>query len=128
VAGEVTLGGKTTASGSVEVAVGDSSWIALRVRGGYHGRTGDVAAHTSAVMVTVGGRPHFREQDAADVLDQIQGAIAYVDTLATRADVRRHQRLRTVLEGAYTRLHRRLHAAGAYHRHPLHDPAKPHEH
>ena len=47
---------------------------------------------------------------------------------ATRADVRRHQRLRTVLEGAYTRLHQRLHAAGAYHRHPLHDPAEPHEH
>ncbi len=88
----------------------------------------DVAAHTSAVLVTVGGRPHLRVQDAADVLDQIQGAIAYVDTLATRADVRRHQRLRSVLEGAYTRLHQRLHAAGSYHRHPLHDPAEPHEH
>jgi hypothetical protein len=128
VADEVVLGGKTSASGSAEVTIGESSWIALRVRGGYHGRSDDVAAHTSAVMLTVGGRPHFREQDAADVLDQIQGAIAYVDTLATRADVRHHQRLRTVLEGAYTRLHQRLHAAGAYHRHPLHDPATPHEH
>jgi hypothetical protein len=128
VADEVVLGGQTSASGSTEVRVADSSWIALRVRGSYHGRSSDVAAHTSAVLVTVGGRPHFREQDAADVLDQIQGAIAYVDTLATRADVRRHQRLRTVLEGAYGLLHQRLHAAGAYHRHPLHDPAEPHEH
>jgi hypothetical protein len=118
----------TSAEGHAEVAVSDSTWIALRVRGGYHGRSGDVVAHTSAVLVPVAGRPHFRAHDAADVLDQIQGAIAYVDTLATRADVRRHQRLRTYLEGAYTRLHQRLHAEGTYHHHPLHDPGMPHEH
>ena len=125
---ELAVGGKTSASGSAEVTVGDSSWIALRVRGGYHGRTGDVAAHTSAVMLTVGGRPHFREQDAADVLDQIQGAIAYVDTLAPRSEARRHRELRATLEAAYNRLHARMHRAGVYHRHPLHDAARPHEH
>jgi hypothetical protein len=62
------------------------------------------------------------------VLDQIQGAIAYVDTLATRPDARRFRALRATLETAYNRLHQRMHAAGVYHRHPLHDPAQPHEH
>ena len=56
------------------------------------------------------------------MLDQIQGAIAYVDTLAPRPEVRRYQELRATLEAAYNRLHQRMHQAGVYHAHPLHDP------
>jgi hypothetical protein len=128
VAAEVRCGGATESRGSASVEVGSSGWIALRVRGSYHGRPDDVAAHTSAVQVVVDGSPLFSEPDAAAVLDQIQGAIAYVDTLAPRPEVRRYRELRATLEGAYNRLHQRMHQAGVYHMHPLHDPAEPHEH
>lgn len=128
VAEEATVGGELAARGVSAVTVKQSSWIALRVRGGYHGRPEDVAAHTSAVQVLVEGSELFSETDSATVLDQIQGAIAFVDTLAPRTEARRFRELRATLESAYNRLHRRMHAAGVYHSHPLHDPGQPHEH
>jgi hypothetical protein len=128
VAEDVTLAGSLKADGQATLRVGESTWIAARVRGSYHEPTEPIAAHTSAVQVIVGDQPLFRAVDAADVLDQIQGALAYVDTIAPRRDVRQLRRIRATLEGAYGQLHARLHAAGSYHRHPLHDPAQPHEH
>jgi hypothetical protein len=125
---QVDCGGALARAGSASVPVSTSSWIAMRVRGSYHRRPDDIAAHTSAVQILVGGEPPFSEADAATVLDQIQGAIAYVDTLAPRAEARRHRELRATLEAAYNRLHARMHRAGVYHRHPLHDAARPHEH
>jgi hypothetical protein len=80
------------------------------------------------VQVLVDGSEIFSETDSMAVLDQIQGAIAYVDTIAPRPEARRLQELRATLETAYNRLHQRMHAAGIYHLHPLHDPAHPHEH
>jgi hypothetical protein len=80
------------------------------------------------VQVIVENSELFSETDSMAVLDQIQGALAYVDTIAPRAEARRFRALRTTLETAYNRLHQRMHAAGVYHRHPLHDPAEPHEH
>jgi hypothetical protein len=98
------------------------------VRGSYHGRADDIAAHTSAVQILVAGSRLFSEVDAGAVLDQIEGAIAFVDTLASRPAERRFRELRATLEMAHNRLHQRLHQAGIYHRHPLHDPGQPHEH
>jgi hypothetical protein len=114
--------------GSAAVRVSESTWIAVRARGSYHSRGDDIAAHTSAVQVLVDGSELFSEPDATAVLEQIQGAIAYVDTIAPRPEARRFNQLRATLETAYNRLHQRMHAAGIYHRHPLHDPAQPHEH
>jgi len=55
------------------------------------------------------------------VLDQIQGAIAYVDTLAPRPEASRYKQLRATLETAYNQLHQRMHHAGAFHQHtPVH--------
>jgi hypothetical protein len=125
---QVDCGGALARKGSASVSVTSSTWIAMRVRGSYHGRPGDIAAHTSAVQVLVDEAPLFSDADAATVLDQIQGAIAYVDTLAPRAEARRHRDLRATLEAAYNRLHARMHRAGVYHTHPLHDAARPHEH
>jgi hypothetical protein len=125
---ETNVGGELSARGRAAVPVSRSSWIALRVRGSHRGSADDVAAHTSAVQVLVESSELFSEHDSMTVLDQIQGAIAYVDTLATRPEVRRYRALRATLETAYNRLHQRMHAAGVYHRHPLHDPAQPHEH
>jgi hypothetical protein len=69
------------------------------------------------------------KSDALAVLEQIEGALAYVDTLAPRPEERRLKQLRATLETAHNRLHQRLHAQGVFHRHtPLHSHAAPHEH
>ncbi len=94
-------------SGSTSIRLVGSSWIALRVRGSFSGRREDIAAHTSAVQAIVGGQPVFVPNEAAAVLDQIEGALAYVDTLAPRETVDELKRVRASLEAA----HRRLHAA-----------------
>jgi hypothetical protein len=117
------------ANGHCDLTVTGSTWIAVRVRGSYHGRPEQVAAHTSAVQVVVGGQPLFVEQDAMRVLEQIEGAMAYVDTLAPRPEALRFKQLRATLESAYNRLHQRLHRGGVFHRHsPLHQHDAPHEH
>ena len=128
VAEQVSCAAGLSHRGRATVPVSASTWIALRVRGSYHGRPDDIAAHTSAVQVLVGGSQLFSEADASEVLDQIQGAIAYVDTLAPRPEARRYRELRATLEAAYNRLHQRMHRAGVYHAHLLHDPSRPHEH
>jgi hypothetical protein len=126
---EIGVGGALSASGSASVAVTDSTWIALRVRGSYANRAGDIAAHTSAVQVVVGDRPLFVEAEAMAVLEQIEGSLAYVDTLAPRPDARRFKALRATLESAHNRLHQRLHQQGVYHRHtPLHRHDEAREH
>jgi len=128
ISSDTTVGGLLAARGAAQVTVSRSSWIALRVRGSYHGRPDDIAAHTSAVQVLVDGSALFSDVDSMVVLDQIQGAIVYVDTIAPRAQARRFRELRATLETAYNRLHQRMHAAGVYHRHPGHDAAEPHTH
>lgn len=116
-------------SGSVAVPVTTSTWVALRVRGSYKGKAGEIAAHTSAVQLLVEGKPLFSPKDAVAVLEQIEGAIAYVDTIAPRPAAQRFKQMRTTLEAAYNRLHQRMHANGLFHRHtPLHDHERVREH
>ena len=130
VAEEMDVGGALEASGSAAVSMDHSSWLALRVRGSYHPeRPRDIAAHTSAVQVRVGGARPFSARDAGLILDQIEGALAYVDTIAPRPDARRYRQLRATLEGAWNRLHQTMHRHGVFHQHtPLHDHASHHEH
>jgi hypothetical protein len=126
---QVNVGGKSAAEGSAAIPIAGSTWIALRVRGSYRGQPEEVAAHTSAVQVLAGDAPIFSQPDAVRVLEQIEGAIAYVDTLAPRPDAVRFKQLRATLEAAYNRLHQRMHNAGIYHQHtPLHAHDHPHEH
>lgn len=121
--------GALTASGSAQIRVTDSTWVAARVRGSYRGKPEELAAHTSAVQVLVGDKPLFAQADAMTVLEQIEGAIAYVDTLAPRPAAQRFKQLRATLETAHNQLHQRMHRAGLYHHHtPLHNHAAPHEH
>jgi hypothetical protein len=129
VAEQVNVGGQLSTSGSAAIAITESTWVALRVRGSYRGRDGDIAAHTSSVQVIVDEKPIFVKSDALAVLEQIEGALAYVDTLAPRPEERRLKQLRATLETAHNRLHQRLHAQGVFHRHtPLHSHEAPHEH
>ena len=68
-----TVDGATEASGSCRVAVGESTWIALRVRGSHRGNSGEIAAHSSCVQVRVDGARPFKREDAIAVLEQIEG-------------------------------------------------------
>ena len=70
---EETVGGALAAAGSCELQVGESSWIALRVRGSHAGNKGDIAAHSSCVQVRVAGQRPFHQEDAIAVLEQIEG-------------------------------------------------------
>ncbi len=119
VAEQVNVGGGLSASSSASIAITGSTWLALRVRGSYRGRPGDIAAHTSAVQVLVGEQPIFVETEAMAVLAQIEGALAYVDTLAPRPDEVRFKQLRATLESAHNRLHQRMHQQGVFHRHTV---------
>jgi hypothetical protein len=126
---EITVGGSRSAGGRAAVRLDRSTWLALRVRGSYRQRPGDIAAHTSAIIVEVGGAPVFSPSDGLAILAQIEGSLAFVDTLAPRPAEARFRQLRSTLEAAHARLHRRLHEAGAAHDHaPRHDPARPHVH
>ena len=126
---EVNMNKELSASGNAEVKVEGSTWIALRVRGSYKGYHGEIAAHTSCVQVLVEGKPIFSQVDAKTILEQIEGAIAYLDTLAPRPEVTRMKQMRTMLEGAHNRLHQQMHRKGIYHDHSLlHDHGHAHEH
>jgi hypothetical protein len=121
----VDIGKKLFAQGNATLKVSDSTWIALRVRGSYRGNHGEIAAHTSAVQIVVANKPLFSSKDAFTIIEQIEGAIAYVDTIAPRPEAKRYKQLRATLEAAHNRLHQRMHQQGIYHQHnPLHD----HEH
>jgi len=105
------------AEGNWRLAVDRSSWVALLVRGHYPDRPEIVAAHSSAVMVEVGGGPFFAAADALTILEQIEGALAYLVTVGTRAETAAYKRMRMVLESAHRSVHNRLHQAGHYHEH-----------
>jgi hypothetical protein len=109
--------GQREQAGSWRVRVERSSWLALLVRGQYPGKPEVIAAHSSPVMVQVAGSQLLAAADALTILEQIEGAMAYLDTIGTRAEERAYKRMRLVLEGAHRSLHNRMHAAGQFHHH-----------
>ncbi|MCP4642085.1 MAG: CehA/McbA family metallohydrolase [bacterium] len=104
-------------AGSWRVKVARSAWMALLVRGQHAGMREIVAAHSSPVMVRVAGSPFFAAADAVTILDQIEGAVAYLDTVGTRAETKRYRQMRMLLTSAHRKLHNRLHECGHDHRH-----------
>jgi hypothetical protein len=94
-----------------------SGWLALLVRGHYEDRPEIVVAHSSPVMVKVEGSALLAAADAVTILEQIEGALAYLDTVGTRADERAYKRMRLELVSAHRALHNRMHQAGHYHQH-----------
>jgi hypothetical protein len=107
------------AEGHWNVKLDRSSWLALLVRGHYPGKTEMVAAHSSAVLVEMEGSPFFSEVDALTILEQIEGAMVYLDTVGTRAETAAYKRMRLVLEGAHRSIHNRMHAQGYFHEHTI---------
>jgi hypothetical protein len=111
------------AAGSWSVRLERSAWIALLVRGQYPGEPEIITAHSSPVMVTVAGSTLMAAADAVTILEQIEGTMAYLSTIATRAEERAYKRMRLVMESAHRTLHNRMHSMGIYHDH---DPASSH--
>lgn len=117
------------AVGTWDVKLETSSWLALLVRGKYPDRDEMIAAHTSAVAVNVAGTPFESAADAMTILDQIEGALVYLDTIGTKADVKRYKQMRLSLVAAHRELHNRMHVAGHYHEHtPVTDHREHHKH
>jgi hypothetical protein len=105
------------AAGSWRVRMEKSGWLALLVRGHYEDRPEIVAAHSSPVTVDVEGTELLAAADAVTILEQIEGALAYLDTVGTRKDDRAYKRMRLELVSAHRALHNRMHQAGHYHEH-----------
>jgi hypothetical protein len=104
-------------AGSWSVRLLRSSWLALLVRGHYGDKPEIIAAHSSPVMVQVGASPLLAAADALTILEQIEGAMAYLDARGTRAETAAYKRMRMVLTAAHRGLHNRMHQAGRYHDH-----------
>jgi hypothetical protein len=104
-------------SGHWSVKIDKSSWLALLVRGHYADKPEIVAAHASPMMIDVEGSSMLAAGDAVTILEQIEGSLAYLDTVGTRADDVTYKRMRLVLESIHRPLHNRMHALGYYHKH-----------
>jgi hypothetical protein len=65
----------------------------------------------------VEGSQMLAAADGVTILEQIEGAMAYLDTVGTRATERVYKRMRLVLEASHRSLHNRLHQMGYYHDH-----------
>jgi hypothetical protein len=116
--------GPDAAKGHFTVRLDRSSWLALLVRGHYRDKPEIVAAHSSPVMAEVKGSPFYAAADALTILDQIEGALACLDTIGTRAETAAYKRMRLILTSAHRDLHNRMHKAGSYHEHtPTQDHA-----
>jgi len=125
--GESQEVGPEAGEGHWSVKVDQSSWLALLVRGHYPDRPEIIAAHSSPVMIEVDGSPFYAAADALTILEQIEGAIAYLDTVGTRAETQTYRRMRLILESAHRRVHNQMHAMGRFHKHtPLTDHAAHH--
>ncbi|OIP09377.1 MAG: hypothetical protein AUJ96_05260 [Armatimonadetes bacterium CG2_30_66_41] len=104
-------------AGQWSVKLDRSSWLALLVRGHYPDKPEIIAAHSSPTMVNIEGSQLLAAADAVTILDQIEGALAYLDTVGTRAETKAYKRMRLVLTGAHRSLHNRMHQRGDYHKH-----------
>jgi hypothetical protein len=114
-------------AGTWSVKLDKSSWLALLVRGHYPDRPEVIAAHSTPIMIDIQGSPMLAAADAVTILEQIEGALAYLDTVGTRAEDRAYKRMRLVLESAHRSLHNRMHQQGYYHDHnPVTDHSEYH--
>lgn len=103
--------------GCWSVKVTDSAWAALRIRAKHPDRHEIIAAHSSAIVIRVGDKPIFNKLDAMTILEQIEGATAYVKNLGSKADEMKYRQLAADLTSAHRRLHNQMHQQGLFHNH-----------
>ena len=80
--------------GTGRCKIGKSSWLALLVRGHYPDKVEMIAAHSSPVVAEVEGSEFYSQADALSILRQVEGALAYLDTVGTRAEDEVYKRVR----------------------------------
>jgi hypothetical protein len=97
------------------VRVPGPGWLAARCVSRQQVRDGRIAAHTSAVYVTVPGAEPFSAPAAAYMLTLIEGTETWARDFATRPDAERFERVVKVLAAARAELHRRMHQQGIRH-------------
>lgn len=103
--------------GHWSVRIDRCTWLALLVRGRYPGQQEIVAAHSSPVMIQVEGSDFRSAADELTILEQIEGSLAYLDSVGPRADEITYKRMRMKIETVYQRLHHRMHQNGYFHSH-----------
>lgn len=108
---------KAEQDGYWSVKFDESGWAALRVRGRHPDRDEVIAAHSSSIVVRVGDKPIFNKLDAMTILEQIEGATAYVKNLGSRAEERQYRELMAGLTAAHRKLHNHMHQQGMFHNH-----------
>jgi len=109
-------------AGNWRFKISNSSWIAILVRGHYPDKSEIITAHTSPVMIRVKDSPMLAAADGLTILEQIEGAMAYLETIGTRAEDKAYKRMKMVLTSAHRSIHNRLHEAGMFHSHiPVND-------
>jgi len=114
-------------SGNWRLPVTKSSWAAILIRGHYPDQPEIITTHTSPVMIRINNSQMLAAADALTILEQIEGAMAYLDTIGTRADEKTYKRMRMVLTSAHRTVHNRMHEMGFYHNHtPTHDHPEHH--
>jgi hypothetical protein len=84
----------SSAKGNWSVNVDSSCWLALLVRGHYVDQPEIITAHSSPVMITVEGAKMLAAADAVTILEQIEGSLAYLDTIGTRSADAAYKRMR----------------------------------
>ncbi len=89
----------------------------MLVRGHYGDKPEIIAAHSSPVMVELEGSAFFAAADSLTILEQIEGALAFIANIGTRAETADYRRIRMVLLAAHRGLHNRLHEHGVFHDH-----------
>jgi hypothetical protein len=111
--------------GNWNINIPKSSWAALLVRGNYPGKPEIITVHSSPVMIRLKDSPMIEAADALTILEQVEGAMAYMDTIGTRAEEVAYKRMKMTLTSAHRLLHNRMHEAGIFHQHnPLTDHAE----
>ncbi|PCJ60590.1 MAG: hypothetical protein COA79_08450 [Planctomycetota bacterium] len=108
---------KTKAEGYFSIKVDRSSWVALRVRGKYKDKPVMLAAHSSPVLVYVKDKPFKAAADAMTILEQLEGTMAYFETLATRPEEKLYKQLKLEVTAAHQKFHHHMHHMGIYHDH-----------
>ncbi|HEU0139813.1 MAG TPA: CehA/McbA family metallohydrolase [Bryobacteraceae bacterium] len=94
------------------IQVPGPGWLAARCSSTLRPR---IMAHTSPVYAQVPGQEVFSKTAAAYMLTQVEAVQTWVETLATRPDPERFEKIRKVFADARTILHRRLHEHGVKH-------------
>lgn len=74
-----------------------------------------IAAHTSPVFVRAKGESLFDHPTSEYLVTVMEGGLAWLDTLATRADPVRHTAVRSVFEDAIADVRRRQREHGSGH-------------